>query len=441
MFTIGVLCFIFGCLLSIALHEFGHLIFGKIFKVKVYQYMIGFGPKIFSKIFNSTEYGIRMMPFGGYISMAGMYPPINKPKETNNKKSIIHKLKYFKKIKFQIENQSRQEVKNNLLNNKLFYQLPYYKRIIIMISGPFMNLFLGILFISMSTMNYGISQPTNTVSKVYECLIKKENEVNKYKLTAINSDECYKNDGVLSPAAKINLKKGDEITKFASVEITGWNQLNDLISKNTEKEVNIEFLRNNNLIVNKIHPIIVSINKDEGSKNGFIGIVPAFETVKQSFISTLKIIYISLKNMFNLILKLPIQLFDLSSSIFKNEKREINSPISIIGAGRLMGEIAAKNEIKLQSKIAILLNILGTLNLGIFVFNLIPLLPFDGGHILSIILESIKNLFYKFVLHKEPQPFNALKLLPMTYLVTVFLILMSIVLIYADIVKPISLFN
>ena len=71
----GVLVFAIGLLGSIALHELGHLLPAKRFGVKVPQYMVGFGPTLWSRKKGDTEYGIKAIPLGGYIRMIGMFPP------------------------------------------------------------------------------------------------------------------------------------------------------------------------------------------------------------------------------------------------------------------------------------------------------------------------------------------------------------------------------
>ena len=75
LYILGVLIIAIGIALSIALHEVGHLLPAKLFRVKVTEFMIGFGPKIFSRKRGETEYGVRLLPFGGFVRMIGMYPP------------------------------------------------------------------------------------------------------------------------------------------------------------------------------------------------------------------------------------------------------------------------------------------------------------------------------------------------------------------------------
>ena len=74
-YIVGVLVLAFGVAASIALHEVGHLVPAKRFGVRVTQYMVGFGPTVWSRKRGETEYGIKAIPLGGYIRMIGMFPP------------------------------------------------------------------------------------------------------------------------------------------------------------------------------------------------------------------------------------------------------------------------------------------------------------------------------------------------------------------------------
>ena len=74
-FIVGVVVLVVGLAVSIALHEIGNLVPAKRFGVRVGQYMVGFGPTLWSRRRGETEYGVKAIPLGGYISMAGMYPP------------------------------------------------------------------------------------------------------------------------------------------------------------------------------------------------------------------------------------------------------------------------------------------------------------------------------------------------------------------------------
>ena len=75
LYILGIVIMVFGLALSIGLHEFGHLIPAKLFGVRVPHWAVGFGPRLFAKKFGETEYSIRLIPLGGFITLIGMYPP------------------------------------------------------------------------------------------------------------------------------------------------------------------------------------------------------------------------------------------------------------------------------------------------------------------------------------------------------------------------------
>src|SRR5690606_16847189 len=123
-----------GLGLSIGLHEVGHLVPAKLFGVRVGQYMIGFGPRLWSRRFGETEYGVKVLPLGGFISMSGMYPPSDR---SGPAKGLFASL-------VQDARAANDETIAAGSEERVFYRLPVWKRIIVMLGGPAMNLILAI---------------------------------------------------------------------------------------------------------------------------------------------------------------------------------------------------------------------------------------------------------------------------------------------------------
>jgi len=141
----------------------------------------------------------------------------------------------------------------------------------------------------------------------------------------------------------------------------------------------------------------------------------------------------------HLILNLPQRLIDVTQAAFGADERDPNGPISVVGVGRLAGEISSLDTIPVVEKVSGLIGLLASLNIALFVFNLVPLMPLDGGHVAGALWEGLRRRIAKLFGRKDPGPVDIAKLVPLTLVVVVLLASMSGLLIYADIVKPISI--
>ena len=136
--------------------------------------------------------------------------------------------------------------------------------------------------------------------------------------------------------------------------------------------------------------------------------------------------------------QLPVKVYDTAVDLFTGQSRDPNGPMSVVGAGRLAGEIAAVDA-PIQSRVASLLGLLAALNIMLFVFNLIPLLPLDGGHVVVALWDGIKRTWARLFQRRAPKPVDATRLVPVTFVVVVLLIGMGGVLILADVFNPLQL--
>ena len=139
-------------------------------------------------------------------------------------------------------------------------------------------------------------------------------------------------------------------------------------------------------------------------------------------------------------LSLPQRVWELTVTLVAGGERSAESPVSVVGVSRIAGEVTATDRIDVKAKAAMLVSLVANMNLMLFAFNLIPLLPLDGGHVLGAVWEGVRRFFARLTGRKDPGPFDPVKLLPLTYVVAGAFIVMSIILIVADIVKPITLF-
>ena len=165
LFVLGVVIILIGVAVSIALHEIGHLVPAKLFGVKVTQYMIGFGKTLFSFRRGETEYGVKAIPLGGYISMIGMFPPGKDGGRGRNATTG------FMQQMAQDARTASSETVAVGEEERTFYRLPVWKRIVIMFGGPFMNLVIAVALFGVLLMGFGLPQSSTTVATVSQCVL------------------------------------------------------------------------------------------------------------------------------------------------------------------------------------------------------------------------------------------------------------------------------
>ena len=435
-FIIGVAVVVVGLALSIGLHEIGHLVPAKLFGVKVTQYMIGFGPTIWSKRKGETEYGVKAIPLGGYISMIGMFPPGKGERVRNDSTG------FFQGLVQDARDSSTDSITPGD-EHRAFYLLPVWKRIIIMFGGPFMNLVLAIALLGVLLVGIGVPQSSTTVGSVNECVLPATSE----------RQTCEPGDPA-APGAGAGVLPGDRIVSIDGVAIESWEQSTAIIREHPDEELAVVVERDGEELTLTVTPALSEryVVDDDGKvvtdasgdpvtvEAGFVGIGAATERVSQPVTAVLPAVGENVAGVAAIIVNLPQRMVDVANAAFGPGERDPNGPISVVGVGRVAGEIAAIDEIPVIDKAAGLIGILASLNIALFVFNLIPLLPLDGGHIAGAIWEAIRRGFAKLLRRPDPGPVDLAKLMPLTLGVVVLLGCMSALLIYADIVKPIALF-
>ncbi|GHH87020.1 M50 family metallopeptidase [Streptomyces capitiformicae] len=429
MFILGIVVFVIGLGFSIAWHELGHLSTAKMFGIRVPQYMVGFGPTIWSRKKGETEYGIKAIPLGGFIRMIGMIPPGPdgriEARSTSPFRGMIEDARAASFEELQPGDESR-----------LFYTRKPWKRVIVMFAGPFMNLVLAVVIFLGVMMTFGAQTTTTTVGKVSDCVIE----------ASENRSKCEKGDET-APAKAAGLKPGDKIVAFNGTPVEDWSALQTDIRANPGKEVTVTVEREGeklDLTATLVKNLVSRTDGEGGYVEGkydyagWFGFTPATDVLPLSFGESVNRMGDMMENGVESLISLPAKIPALWDATFGDGEREADSPMGVVGAARVGGEIFTL-DIPATQQLASFLILLAGFNLSLFLFNMLPLLPLDGGHIAGALWESVRRNTAKVLRRPDPGPFDVAKLMPVAYVVAGIFICFTLLVLIADVVNPVRI--
>lgn len=432
----AVLVVVVVLLLSIGLHEIGHMVPAKRFGVRVSHYMVGFGPTLWSRTKGETEYGLKAIPLGGYVRLVGMYPPDaavgNPPART-----------WTGRLAQDARQASAEEIRPGE-DARAFYHLSTPKKLVVMLGGPVMNLLIAIFLTAVVLVGIGLPTLTPHLAGVSQCVIPADEDPAR---------GCTAADDV-APAAAAGIEPGDVVVSYDGTEITSWDQLSGLIRGSGAQEVPVVVERDGELVDLTVTPVVAQRQVVDEETNqyvvdsdgnpvtepvGFLGVTPSREMVRQPLLSVPGTVADTTWQTITVVATLPGRVIDLVESQVNGTPRDADSIIGVVGVGRFAGEIASADGLEWQVKAVVVLQLLATLNIALFVFNLIPLPPLDGGHVAAALWEGGRRQVARLRGLPRPGPFDSAKLVPLAYSVFIVLGAVGLLLIYADIVNPVQI--
>jgi membrane-associated protease RseP (regulator of RpoE activity) len=391
-FLLGVVIFVLALLISVMLHEAGHFLTAKKFHMKVTQFFVGFGQTIWSRMRGETEYGIKVLPLGGFVKITGM---------------------------------TALEEVDPADEARSFRRQPGWQRAIVLIAGSFMHFALAFVLLFILAVGIGVTN-TTTIGSISPCL--------PQTVKALDSGTCAKGLPA-SPAKQAGIRARDKVVSIAGKPVSNWTQVGNVIrAQPVGKPVAVVVDRGGRDLTLSVTPGTVA-----GRHGSYLGIE---DQIFQRVGPLSGVAYAG--STFGQVLelsgqaaaKLPAALPDLFA---KDRAKTAGGDVSsVIGAANDAGQVVAAGG-GWQLTVSELLLIVISLNIFVGAFNLLPLLPLDGGHLAIVIYERVRAWLARLRGRPDPGLVDMQKLIPVSVGVFALLVGLGLILIAADIFNPVHL--
>jgi len=376
--TFPVVAFVLAIIAMVMLHEAGHFVTAKWTGMKVTEFFFGFGPRLWSIRKGETTYGIKALPLGGYVKIIGM--------------------------------SSMEKGVDPADESRTYRQQSYPKRILVAVAGVVTHFVVAFLLLVLLWTVLGVprdDRPTTSIGNISRL------------------------ETGASPAVDAGFQVGDRIVSVGGQPVARWEDVPPYIRASPNRPLAFQVERDGTVVSLTATP--VGIPNDAGETVGFIGIgsQPAVEKlgvvagVGRAATSMWELTTVSVKGLGGIFT--PEALGNYKDTLTGDAKpgTEDQRPVSVVGVARIAGQAA-------DSGMFNVIYLLVLLNLFIAVLNLVPLLPFDGGHIAVATYERLRS--------RAGRRYHAdvSKLLPITAAVVVVMLLLGVTSIYLDIVQPVG---
>jgi len=390
-FLLGVAIFVVALLASIMLHEAGHFATAKLFGMKATQFFVGFGRTIWSRQKGETEYGVKAIPAGGFVKIVGMtdledVDPADEPRS--------------------------------------FRRKPGWQRVIVLAAGSAMHFLLALVLLFIIAAGIGLETASagTSVGTVESCV------------PANMTSGCVKGDPA-SPASKAGVRVGDRIVSIAGIQVNSWSQMGKAIrAQHTGSSVPVVVDRHGRLVT--LHATLASLS----GHGSYLGVSPTAVFQRVGPVGAVSYagheFWTMLSGSASVVASLPKAIPDLFA---KNRADTPGGQVtSVVGAGNVTGQVL-EARIGWQPKAGLVLLIIASLNIFVGAFNLLPLLPLDGGHLAVVIYERARAWLARLLGRPDPGPVDFRRLVPVSVGVFALLVGVGLLLIMADLVNPVHL--
>ncbi len=396
-FLLGILIFVLALLISVMLHEFGHFITAKKFGMRVTQFFVGFGTTLWSFFRGETEYGVKALPFGGFVKITGM--------------TSIEEI--------DVADEPRS-----------FRNQPGWQRIIVLAAGSFMHFVLALFLLFALALGVGMANSnTNLVSGITTCVPKSVDALN-------SANPCVGGGAGRSPAVIAGLRAGDRIISLAGTPVRTFDQLHGVLAtQQAGVPVPVVIVRDGRVL-----HLTVTLAKIPKRAVPYLGFEPATTYQRESVGGAIAFagdqFADTLTSSASAIGKLPSAIPDLFAK--DRASTPAGSVSSVVGVGDVTGDVVAAS-LPWQAKVTLVMYLIASLNIFVGAFNLLPLLPLDGGHLAVVIYERIRAWFARLFGRPDPGLVDIQKLVPVSLLVFAVLVGLGTLLIAADIFNPVHI--
>ena len=372
--ALGILYFILGVFVMIMAHEAGHFVAARAFGIKVQEFFVGFGPRVWSFRRGETEYGVKALPFGGYVKIAGMNP-LEEPAPEDRE--------------------------------RVFSAKPKWQRAVVLLAGSATHFVLALLLLAAFFWFVGLPR------------------LGKPQVVSVSETL----NGAMSPAAMAGLREGDVFVEVDGRPIRSYTAFLDYVDGHVGDEIHFVVLRDGERVALTAEPVLSKVRVDGRTEEiGRLGIILSRQYLGRDRAGPVEGVVEAGRGVGTMVVGSframgqvfgPEGLARVGRLLVGEGQRTAQDPVGVVGAARVSGQAVAAGQAE------VFFYLFAFFNVFVGILNILPLPPLDGGHLAVLGFEAVTGR------RVDPR-----RLIPVTAVVAGFLILFTFSLLYLDVVNP-----